>query len=500
MKARKVVIWVTAAVIAVAIVAGLAIMLIPRLSKAEEVATTPFWPTEGWRSSTPEEQGFDSVKLAEGLLAMQKQDIDIHSLLIIRNGSVILDAYFSPYDGSFPHDLASVTKSVMTTLIGIAADQGKIVLDQPMLAYFSGRTIANLDERKEKITVRHLAGMVNGFVSGDIAGDEITLNAMRGSPDWVQAALDREMLQEPGKSFCYDSPGMHLLSAILQEATGMTALDFARQYLFEPLGIDEVAWETDPQGYTHGWGDLHLKPLDAAKIGYLWLNHGAWEGKQIVSADWVRNSVKAQVDGIDDGYGYGWWVSKDSYYAFGRGGQNIKIVPSLNTVIVTTASNLEYDQIVPYLLAAVVDPEQALAPNPEGVARLNEALDEILQPQAAQASIPPPETARRISGKVYTFERNSIKLESMSFKFDGASQADLQLKLEGSNQLVEGAIGLDGKYVFSAIGWGLRGYWAGPQTFILDIFDKGQTLYRLSFQGEAMLLDSEGVKIEGKVK
>ena len=104
---------------------------------------------------------------------------------------------------------------------------------------------------------------------------------------------------------------MHLLSAILQEATGMTALDFARQNLFEPLGIHEVIWEADPQGYTHGWGDLHLKPRDAAKIGYLWLNNGVWEGKQIVSAAWVEDSVKAHSDGGADDYGYGWWVSED---------------------------------------------------------------------------------------------------------------------------------------------------------------------------------------------
>src|SRR4030042_3022975 len=107
---------------------------------------------------------------------------------------------------------------------------------------------------------------------------------MRSKPDWVQAALDRKMVHEPGTVVCYDSPGMHLLSAILQEATGMTALDFARQTLFEPLGIREVIWDDDPQGYTNGWGDLRLKPRDAAKIGYLWLNNGAWGGKQMVFA------------------------------------------------------------------------------------------------------------------------------------------------------------------------------------------------------------------------
>ena len=227
----------------------------------------------------------------------------IDSLTVIRNGSMLLDATFYPYNGMTVHKLASVTKSVMTTLIAIAANQGKLRLDQPMLEYFPDRTIANLDGRKEHITVRHLAGMANGFQSGCFDRDEQTLDAMRANPDWVQAALDRKVIHEPGSSFCYDSPGMHLLSAILQQATGMTALDFARQNLFEPLGIRNVVWESDPQGYSHGWGDLYLTPGDAAKIGYLWLNSGVWEGKQIVPAAWVEDSVKVQMEAIPDDYG-----------------------------------------------------------------------------------------------------------------------------------------------------------------------------------------------------
>jgi CubicO group peptidase (beta-lactamase class C family) len=242
-----------------------------------------YWPTNNWKTSTPEEQGFDSEKLAQGLQTLQDKQVAIDSLMIIRNGYVVLDAYFDPYDGSFPHDMASVTKSVMTSLIGIAADQGKLSLDEPVVSFFPQRTIANLDDRKMHLTVRHLASMVNGMESGCFDGDEPTVDAMRANPDWVQAALDRPMVEEPGKKFCYDSPGMHLLSAVLQEATGMTAFDFARQYLFEPLGIQDVIWESDPQGYTRGWGDLHLKPEDLAKIGFLWLHRGNWDGKQIVS-------------------------------------------------------------------------------------------------------------------------------------------------------------------------------------------------------------------------
>ena len=266
--------------------------------------------------------------------------------------------------------MASVTKSIMTTLIGIAAGQGKIQLNQPMLSYFPDRTIANLDLNKQHITVRNLAGMVNGFESGCLVGDDATLNLMRSNPDWIQATLDRKMVGEPGKNFCYDSPGMHLLSAILQETTGMTALEFAQQYLFGPLGIRDVIWELDPQGYTHGWGDIHLYPQDAAKIGYLFLNGGKWDGQQIVPADWVEQAIKPHVSAGADSYGYGWWIDDDSFAANGRGGQHIFVVPSLKAIVVTTGAGFDYDQVDPLLTAAVIDPKNPLPPNPEGVAQL----------------------------------------------------------------------------------------------------------------------------------
>ena len=249
MKTKKMII----AVVALALIIILAVILVPKLVKPEQASEPDYWPTNGWQTSTPEEQGMDSVKLAEAIEQIQKLDIPVNSLLILRDGKILLDAYFyNPYDGTYPHDLASVTKSIMTTLIGIAVGQGKIDLDKPIVSYFPDRTIDNLDERKKQITVRHLVSNTNGLESGCEPGDEPTIRAMISTTDWVQHALDRKMVQEAGEAFCYDSPGMHLLSAILQETTGMTALEFARQYLFTPLGIKEAIWEGDPQGY-HAW-------------------------------------------------------------------------------------------------------------------------------------------------------------------------------------------------------------------------------------------------------
>ena len=489
--------FIVIGLIAVLVLVILAIVFIPRQDEPEQTFTPTYWPTEGWQTSTPEEQGLDSVKLVEVIEQIQKQHILINSLLIILNGDVVLDAYFyNPYDGALPHDMASVTKSIMTTLIGIAAGQGKIKLNEPMLSYFPDRTIANLDERKERITVRHLTGMVNGLESGCLPGDEPTISAMMSNPDWVQAALDRKMVQEPGNEFCYDSPGMHLLSAILQEATGMTALEFARQYLFEPLGIKEAIWETDPQDYSRGWGDLHLKPQDAAKIGFLFLNKGNWNGEQIVPADWAVEAVKPHVNAGDDDYGYGWWISEDSYGASGRGGQKIFVVPSLNAIVVTTGGGFEYDQIDPYVSASVVDPANPLPANPDGVAQLEATLDALVKEPLALPKGEVPQTAQDISGKTYIFEPNPVMLESARIDFSDPVEAKIYLRIRSNDDIWK--IGMDNQYRQSSDGSTMRGYWEDAQTFVIEIFDVGMSTRSFSFTDDRVVVEAPGITFEGR--
>jgi len=506
MRSRTVVVGL----LALAILAVLAIVLGPRMlqSRQAEAPAPAYWPTNGWRTSTPEEQGFDSARLAEGLQELRDGNVPINSLLIIRNGHVILDAYLDPYDGSFPHKLASVTKSVTTTLVGIAIDRGELSLDQPMVSFFPDRTIANLDSRKNAITVKHLAEMLNGMESGCLAGDEPTLDAMRSAPDWVQAALDRKMAEDPGTTFCYDSPGMHLLSAILQEATGMTGLEFARQNLFEPLGIHELLWVPDPQGYTRGWGDLYLYPQDAAKIGYLWLNRGRWEDKQIVSAGWVADSVRAHSNAGGDDYGYGIWVARskapdDSYFAVGRGGQYVRVYPSYNAIVVVTAQGLDdYDALDPLLGSSFISPDAPLPPNPEAVAHLNAMLPSLAQAPHPWPTSPLPDTAKSISGEQFTFGPNAADVESLRLECINTSECMLRIKPTQEGELVW-PVGLDGKYRLSSEGQATRGYWADPQTFVIETFqDQGLVTYSLSFDNSRVRVSSPelGIAFEGQIE
>jgi CubicO group peptidase (beta-lactamase class C family) len=252
----------------------------------------------------------DSEALAQAFDYVRQNQIPVHSLLIVRNGYLVLDAYFYPFQEDQVHDGASMTKSITSTLVGIALGKHKLSsLGQPVLSLFPERQVGNRDERKDRMTIEHLLTMTSGL---DCHSDhaELTLREMMQSKDWVQFMLDLPMVAEPGSKFEYCSGGMHLLSAIISQCTGSSALEFARHELFEPLGIQDVIWPSDAHGVSHGWGDLHLQPRGMAKIGYLWLNQGRWEGRQIVPVEWMQQATQphSHPGHSTAEYGYGFWV------------------------------------------------------------------------------------------------------------------------------------------------------------------------------------------------
>jgi len=477
-----------------------------------------YWPTNGWEEATPESEGFNSEKLADRLDAIRQKGMDIHSLMIVRNGSVILDSYFYPYGGLNYHDVASVTKSIMTTLIGIAADQGKLSLDDPILSFFPDLKISNIDMMKKQITVRHLVSNSSGFRFNE-KDDDATIRGMTGTDDWVKAALNPPITHKPGTHFAYYSPGMHLLSAILQKATGMTALEFAKANLFAPLGIKEVYWPSDPQGYTIGYGDLCLFPADMAKIGFLFLNQGKWEDRQIVSSKWVTEATKKHfATGLDyeDDYGYGWWISSPYekfpfYRAYGRKEQIIMVVPSINTVIVTTGADFDIDKIIKYVFSSIEDLEKPLEPNPSAVEKLNNAVSEIAKYPEPKEVLSLPEIAGKISGKTFIFEPNALTVESLAVNFDNVEEAMFELKIKSELLPRSIVIGLDGLWKSSVSGKAAvsRGYWKDEKNFIWE-YSEGPGLnnysFKLYFENNKVSFEvlepasAEGLTIEGSLR
>ena len=278
----------------------------------------------------------------------------IRAILVIANGRTVFERYYRS-TASESHNVASVTKSVMSTLVGIAVGEGRLRLDQP-LAQLLPTYAATMTPAVAHATLRQVLTMTAGF-AGQFSADDV---GFATAPDWVRAILTHPV-RPPGGSFGYSSGGSHLLSAILVTATGMSVLDYARAKLFDPLGIPTrpafqplptasnidayqtagFAWPVDPQGLQLGFGLLKLRPRDMAKIATLYLNGGRWQNKQIVPEAWVRDATTAHApaaDGATASYGYQWWVGTaagdPAYLAWGFGGQLIEDVPSRHLVVV----------------------------------------------------------------------------------------------------------------------------------------------------------------------
>jgi CubicO group peptidase (beta-lactamase class C family) len=332
--------------------------LTPPSVPAPTSASGAYWPTEAWRTTTPEEQGMDSQKLAQMLAAVEQQRLSLHSLLVIRHGYIVSETYFEYYQPDTRHELYSCTKSFIATLIGIAIDKGNIDrTDHRSVDFFSAQTFENLDTDKQSMTLEDLLTMRSGLDWQE--GDPI-YQAMYQSADWVKYVMDKPMAQPPGSQFNYCSGCSHVLSAILQQATGMNTRDFAEQNLFKPLGISNIQWDTGSAGIPIGGWGLQLTPREMAKLGYLYLREGKWEAQQIVSAQWVKTATQKHT-GTDSqlGYGYQWWVypTHGAYTALGRYGQTIFVIPESDLVVVTTAALDNHDAIFQlieeYILPAV---------------------------------------------------------------------------------------------------------------------------------------------------
>ncbi len=453
-------------------------------------------PAGAWPSSAPEAQGFDSEELASVIEKIDAEGLPFDSVQIVRNGVLVLDAYFYPYLGEQPHDVASVTKSITSTLVGIAIDRGLLKLEDGMLERFGALGPPPTGDGKETITLEHLLTMSSGMACGFTPGEQ-ELYAMLASENYVEYALSLPMATPPGVLFSYCSPGSHLLSAMLSDVTGQTTLAFAMEHLFAPLGISEVAWPADPQGVNHGWGDLQLHPHDMARVGLLFLNEGKWNDTRVVSRDWVRAATRSSIDagGSDTGYGYQWWVLRGVmegvYEARGRGGQAIVIWPARDLVAVFTGRGIDVRGEIAPLLAAALKSDDALPANKEGHARLQDALAKAKEAPEASAVPELPSLAQRISGMTYRIESNQFDVRCVALRFDSAEEVTFTLELgDGAFEL---PVGMDGVPRFSQSGptgipVGVSGAWTAATVFEMaydEIAGPNHLLIRAEFETDA---------------
>ncbi len=333
-----------------------------------------------------------SEMLAAMMDHIQSQSLHIDSVLIVRNGYMVLDAYFWPFAKGEKHIIHSCTKSVVSALIGIAIEKGYIEnVNQPIKDLLPEYLLDNLDAPKKTITLENLLMMASGLRCQDsyLYGWK-GLIEMRYSPDWAQYVLGLPMELPPGEKFEYCNGVSYLLSVIIQNATNMRTLDFARKSLFEPLGIRDIGWDTSPQGVDIGWGQMRLKPHDMAKFGWLFLNKGRWGDKQIVPAKWVALSTRGHIEArLFDRYGYQWWVDTAGYYmAVGFKGQRIFVVPEKNLVAVFTGDLTGKESLVSKkLLDAYIIPAAssagALPANQDSQVRLSALVTDVAKEPSA---------------------------------------------------------------------------------------------------------------------
>lgn len=277
------------------------------------------------------------------------------------------------------HTLQSVTKAITSMVIGVAVGRGEFPpLDTPVLSFFDSAAIANVDDRKRRMTIGHLHTMTAGL-DWDESGPADHVSAMEASFDWVRFAIDRPMSHEPGAVYNYNSGATQLLAHVFRAATGIDIEEYAARHLFAPLGIDHWFWKRTPTGLADTEGGLYLTARDAAKLAQLYLRYGTWDGRTIVPNDWVRATIAPSISLPDRGdargvkggfnvllYPYG---RSRTHYAFGKsgyGGQLLMGVPELDLAIIFTGWTIPRRIISPraaldrVLEAIVEDPRGAL--------------------------------------------------------------------------------------------------------------------------------------------
>jgi len=327
-----------------------------------------YFPDDEWTATMPEEQGMSSAVLDEMMQFIEDSEAPIQGLVITRNGYIVKEQYWNYNTENSTHHIFSCTKSFTGTLIGIAIKEGFIDnVSHRVLDFFPEMTIENMDSRKGNMTLEHVLTMTTGLDWNEwnisYTHPDNMYNQMFGSGNPIQFFLDLPTVYDPGTHWMYTTGASHLLSAIIQQVTNMTTRDFAEEYLFEPLNMTIGGWNIDPQGINNGGTQLYVTPRTMAKLGLLYLNNGTWDGREILTEEYVTQATTSQIYAQPDfDYGYQWWIdtTRDIYSARGSEGQYIFVAPEANVVISITANADEggediSEEILQYVLDSLTN-------------------------------------------------------------------------------------------------------------------------------------------------
>lgn len=376
--------------------------------------------------STPEQQGMSSAGILDFIDAVEKSKIEFHSFMVLRHGHVVAEGWWSPYAAPLKHTLYSLSKSFTSTAVGFAVSEGRLKVEDKVVSFFPGDLPAEVSANLAAMRVKDLLTMSTGHAVD-------TMGPLRGATDgnWPKAFLAQPVEHEPGTHFLYNTGATFMCSAIIQKLTGQTLLEYLKPRLFDPLGIEGMDWEVNPQGINTGGYGLRVRTEDIGKFGQLYLQKGMWQGKQLLPAAWIDEATRKQVNSQPgnpasqpsdndwaQGYGYQFWrCTPGGYRGDGAFGQLCVVMPDKDAVIVVTEESFNMQAsmklVWQHLLPAMKD----------GVLPADAAKQKQLKSKLASLKLEIPQAqsvspvAAKVSGKVFTVADNEYKIKNLSLKF-----------------------------------------------------------------------------------
>jgi CubicO group peptidase (beta-lactamase class C family) len=393
------------------------------------------WAAEvaGLARSTPEAEGVSSAAIQAFIDGLAKNKHEMHSFMLARHGKVIAEGWWAPYEAKRPHTLYSLSKSFTSTAVGFAVTENLLSVDDEVVSFFK-------DDLPEKISDNLAALKIKHLLTMSVGSEKEPTQDMVKEQNWVRYFLGHAITHAPGSVFLYNSAATYMCSAIVNEVTGQSVLDFLIPRLFQPLGIEEPTWETCPRGInTGGWG-LSLPTEALAKFGQMILQKGQWNDKVIIPEEWLEDATKFHIQQPDpkpdaskparpkekndwlQGYGYQFWrCTHKAFRGDGAFGQFMVVMPDQDAVLAITSetSNMQgvLDLVWEHLFPAMKP--AALPVNATTQARLQQTLASLMLPLPDGKLSSP--TAAQVTGKNYKFETNTLGLDGASFEFKNDS-------------------------------------------------------------------------------
>ncbi|MBC7629064.1 serine hydrolase [Ferruginibacter sp.] len=370
--------------------------------------------------STSELQGISSAGISKFLTAIKASGQEFHSLMILRHGHVVAEAWWAPYSSEHRQQLYSLSKSFTGTAIGLAVAEGHLSVEDPVIKFFPELLPETVSDNLAALKVKHLLSMSVGHAKDSI----LNLEASPQGVLWEKTFLSLPVVFTPGSQFMYNSGASYMLSSIVKRVTGQTAHDYLKPRLYQPLEIKGATWTENFEGINMGASHLRMRTEDIAKFGQLYLQKGNWNGKQIIPEAWVTAASSKQIDnGKNDsswgyGYGYQFWLNPPGgFRADGAFGQFSMVFPALDAVVAITSESVS-TKITMQIVWDILLPEMKAAPLPPNTNDhifLTKELTALKydSPMVATSSA----MAKKINGKIFLLDKNEFNATSVSFRF-----------------------------------------------------------------------------------